>query len=386
MDPTTISDHFCLKEGRSNFDLDPSSDSEFLFGEPRWAEEVDKRLQRAHVMGRPFRLVWWGQYGIGKTHRLRYTKRLIERKGYPYYPCFLIAADLEDKSGFDRLHGQLVNSIGFDTARSLMEAYILRIRTGESVRSIEEVSEGAPDVVTAVKGLGSGNPKVATASWRYLAGQKLSANEMALAGTTKHEIDTSHEFATVHAVFAHVIEMQMEGKKLLYLIDEAENLTKIKNKNAAARWQESIRALLDVKNVGLVLAVGAENMQGIPSVVLMPDIVRRIQKDNYEQMAAYKTATAEKFLIDLLGTVIDPACRAAKESAQGWATGTNDYEATLYPFTKSAFEIFCNSATNDPRTAKPSEILNALNNAAYETLLANEQLISTQVLNSLGMS
>jgi hypothetical protein len=382
----TIREYFCLTENRANFDLDPSSDSEFLFGDPRWAEDVDKRLQRSIVMGRPFRLVWWGQYGIGKTHRLRYAKKLIEKNGYSYYPCFTIAADLEDKSGFERLHSQLVGSIGFDKARAFTEAYILRLRNGEPLKSIVEIAESAPDVATAIDNLGSHNSNVSAASWRYLIGQKLTANEMALAGTGKQAIDTSFEFAAVHAVLAHIIEHQANGKKLLYLVDEIENLTKIKNKNAAARWQESIRSLLDVKNVGIVFAVGADNMQGIPSVLLMPDIVRRFQKDNYEQMAAYKTATAERFVRDLLGSVIDKACRAAKEASNGWASGSEDYDSELYPFTKSAFDVFCNNATNDPRTAKPSEILNALNNAAYEALQKESKLITQDILHTMGMS
>lgn len=386
MTTPTIREYFCLSANRANFDLDPSTDSDFLFGDPRWGEDVDKRLQRSHVMGRPFRLVWWGQYGIGKTHRLRYAKKLIEKNGYPYYPCFAIASDLEDKSGFERLHGQLVNSIGFEKMRDFAEAYILRIRNGEALRTIEDIAEGAPDVAISAKNLGSQNTNVAAASWRYLSGHKLSTNEVALAGTGKPEIDTSLDFAAVHSIFAHIIEAQTQGKKLLYFVDEVENLTKIKNKNAAARWQEAIRCLLDVKNVGLVLAVGADSMQGIPSVILMPDIVRRIQKDNYDQMAAYKTATAERFVLDLLDKVIDPACRHIKETTNEWVSGTGDYESTMYPFTKSAFIVFCNNATNDPKTAKPSEILNALNNAAFEALQVNSQLITTSILNNMGMS
>ena len=209
---------------------------------------------------------------------------------------------------------------------------------------------------------------------------------MALAGVSKPAVDTAIEFATVHHVFGHIVEQQTEGKKLLYLIDEVENLTKIKNKNTAARWQESIRALLDVKNIGLVFSVGAENLQGLPSIVIMPDIVRRIQTDNYEPMSAYKPATAEKFLRDLLATFIDPVCRQQLEQENGWVDSTGDYSSTLYPFNKPAFQIFCNNATNDPRSAKPSEILNALNNASYEAMVANSLLITPQILEKLKMS
>ena len=103
MTTATIQQYFCLTSNRANFDLDPAADSDFLFGDPRWGEDVGKRLQRSHVMGRPLRLVWWGQYGIGKTHRLRYVKKLIERDGHPYFPCFAVASDFEDRavsSGF----------------------------------------------------------------------------------------------------------------------------------------------------------------------------------------------------------------------------------------------------------------------------------------------
>jgi hypothetical protein len=105
---------------------------------------------------------------------------------------------------------------------------------------------------------------------------------------------------------------------------------------------------------------------------------------NYEPMSAYKPATAEKFLRDLLGTFIDPVCRQQREGENGWVDGTGDYSASLYPFNKPAF--FCNNATNDPRSAKPSEILNALNNAAYEAMVANSLLITPQILEKLKMS
>ena len=99
--------------------------------------------------------------------------------------------------------------------RGFTEAYVLRLRNLEAILGIEDIAEGASDVAIAAKMLGSGNPTVASASWRYLAGQKLSVHEMALAGTSKPAIDTSHEYAAVHAVFAHIIETETGGKRLV---------------------------------------------------------------------------------------------------------------------------------------------------------------------------
>src|SRR3989442_1357615 len=96
----TFQEWFCLREGRRNFEIDPLHDQEFLFGEAMWQEDIDSRLKRAQLLGTPVRLVWWGQYGIGKTHRLRHTEYLIKHSGYSYYPCYAVASDLDEKAGF----------------------------------------------------------------------------------------------------------------------------------------------------------------------------------------------------------------------------------------------------------------------------------------------
>ena len=144
--------------------------------------------------------------------------------------------------------------------------------------------------------------------------------------------------------------------------------------------------MLDVKNIAVVFTVGAENLQGIPPVIVSPDIVRRMQTENYEPMAAYKAPTATKFVQDVLAELIEPSCRTAMEAANSWVSGSNDYDSACYPFTVSAFRVFCNHAVNDPRNAKPSEILNALNNAAYEAMVANSPLITPVILSTLNMS
>src|SRR3989442_1357617 len=78
------------------------------------------------------------------------------------------------------------------------------------------------------------------------------------------------------------------GEELLYLIDEGENLGKVTKAVLEARWGESIRSILDLKHVGVVMTIGAERQDGIPKIILQPDIVRRFQRDNYIQMEAYK--------------------------------------------------------------------------------------------------
>ena len=66
---------FCLNPGRENFHVDPDRDHQFLFGKGEWKDDIDARLRRSLALKEPVRLVWWGQYGIGKTHRLKFIRQ-----------------------------------------------------------------------------------------------------------------------------------------------------------------------------------------------------------------------------------------------------------------------------------------------------------------------
>src|SRR5579862_997863 len=72
---------FCLADDRKNFQIDPVRDQQHLFGEPDWEEQINLRLRQSQLLSTPVRLVWWGQYGIGKTHRLHHTEYLVKKNG-----------------------------------------------------------------------------------------------------------------------------------------------------------------------------------------------------------------------------------------------------------------------------------------------------------------
>jgi hypothetical protein len=385
-DPT-FSDWFCLVQGRKNFLIDPQRDQEHLFGEAAWEDEVDSRLRRSQLLGTPVRLVWWGQFGIGKTHRLRHTEYLVRTKGYRYYPRYLVASDIQEKTGFERLHYELVNSIGRDSAEKMVAAYILRLANKEEgIVELERICNGVSDVVHAFRSFGSGNANTSLPAWRYLCGLKLKGAEATLANVTKEQADSSNEFAAIIGALAHIIQVEQEGRELLYLIDEVENLQRITNKTAAARWQESLRSILDIQNLSMVFTIGAERQEGIPAIILQPDIVRRVQRDNYLEMAAYKPPTARKFVQGLLGRWIDAERRAALEQEEDLAGKFPGYDPAYYPFTKGGFEKFCDWSVIDPRTAKPSEILSRLNNITAEALFRKERLITKDLLTDLGVN
>jgi hypothetical protein len=383
----TFQEWFCLRDGRRNFEIDPLHDQEFLFGESTWQEDIDSRLKRAQLLGTPVRLVWWGQYGIGKTHRLRHTDYLVKHSNYSYYACYAVASDVDEKSGFERLHFELINTLGRDEMQKMVGGFLLDLANKKAgTPTLEEISGTSPDVASALRRFGNADDeKVSLPAWRFLCGMKLKGNDPILANVTKDALDTSNDFAAVISALGTIIKLRT-GKELLYLIDEGENLGKVTKAVLEARWGESLRAILDLKHVGLVMTIGAERQDGIPKIILQPDIVRRFQRDNYIQMEAYKPPVAKSFMRGLLGNWIDAERRNKLEAEIKFAATVPDYEPELYPFTAGGFEKFCEWAVVDPRTAKPSEIIGRLNNVAAEAYFHDRHLINRDHLTEMGIA
>jgi hypothetical protein len=375
---------FCLKSGRRNFQIDPVEDKAFLFGEPTWEEEINSRLKRAQLLGTPVRLIWWGQYGIGKTHRLRHTQFLVTQNAYKYFPCYVVASDIQEKTTFERLHFELVNALGRDEMRKHVSAYLLKLSNmTPGLPDLKEICGNVPDVESAMRSFGGNNDKLVMPAWRFLCGLELKGTELDLANVTKPCLDNSIEFAATLGAFAKIIHLQTE-KELLFLIDEAENLIKVTNKTAESKWQETLRAVLDIRLLSLVVTVGAERQQDLPKLILQPDIVRRVERDNYVHMEAYKAPVASSFIKDLLDKLVDPAIRTALEGSEGLAAAYPDYDPALYPFTSGSFDKFCDWVVVDPRAAKPSEIIAKLNNVAAEAYFKDLRIITKDHLTNMG--
>ena len=377
-------DWFCLKDGRDNYSIVPERDQEFLFGEAEWRDQIEEALKVSLYLKEPVRLVWWGQYGIGKTHRVLYMKHVIARDKMSFYPVYVLSRDVADKSGFERLHYDLVNSLVYQQMRSLVASYLKKIELGISKAELFDRLTSVVDVANAMRRLGDSEDDISSASWRFLTGQELSKDQLKLAKVSKNEMDSSVEYAATLKCLATVIQAETE-KQLLYLIDQAEAFTKITNRNAEAAWVETFRAILDLPNVGIVFCIGAERMEGIPTIVLAPEIVSRFKQNNYLQIPAYEQQVAADFLKGLLGEWTDRSKldAAVREHDLSKVAG---FDRSTYPFTDTAFDVFCRFLTIDPRLAKPREIIERLNKATVTAFMRHERVITPDVLTRQGIT
>lgn len=388
MSAVTFAEWFCLKNGRVNFQIRPDRDHQFMFGNKAWREQIRRELQRALLLHTPVRIVWWGDYGIGKTQRLRYMEHLINTEFVDrtpsFYPVVVTTRDLQDKSGFEQLHYELVSRLGFDRMRRATVSYAKKLWTGATGPTPFEQLTTSEDVLNAFRVLGADNDRFAETAWRFLAGQDVG-NDMLVANVHKGEIDSSIEFADVLKVFATIIEVEL-GKQLFYLVDQVEALSKITNKNAEARWVETLRAVLDVPNLSLVLALGASRLDGIPAIAYAAEIVRRFTVDKYIQMPAYETPDAEAFVLDLLKNLIDAERRRALETSLDFCSTIPGYQAEYYPFTENAYRKFCRYFGEQPKIGKPAEIIPKLDFLAAEAFIHERRIIDEDFLVQQGIN
>jgi hypothetical protein len=327
------------------------------------------------------RLVWWGDYGIGKTQRLQYMKHVIEQHNLAFYPVGVTCRDLTTKSGFEALHYDLVNNIGFATVRQMVADY--RKQPASVALPFEQLSQ-VIDVANAMERVGDSNDQLATTAWKYITGTKLEKGERPLANVTKERLDSSVEFASVLRCLAWAIKVTT-GKQLLFLIDQMETLGLVTNRDFEASWVETLRAVLDIREVGVVCAIGGMRMELIPAIMTRPEVLSRFKQDNYLRLAQYEPETAEDFLRDLLKEWIDPTLRDECVKAND-LDKVQGYDVTTFPFTQPAFESFCQYLTSDPRDAKPREILERLNRVAAHACLQGVHLIHKNELQRQGIN
>jgi hypothetical protein len=379
----SINEWFCLKPGKENFTIIPERDQEFLFGKALWREQIENQLKFSIVLSEPVRLVWWGDFGIGKTQRLQYMRHVVHRDNLPFFPVMVTCRDLGTKSGFGELHYDLVNNIGIEYARDLMRKYRKRIEAGDVAGIPFTKLSAVADVANAMERLWD-KDQLAQAAWKFLTGLELDKGEPILADVTKPQLDSSIEFASVLKCLAWVLHAET-GKHLLFLIDQMETLTNVTNKDFENSWVETLRAVLDVRELGIVCAIGAMRQELLPTIMIRPEIFSRFKQDNYKRLAAYEQETAKDFLLGLLEQWIDADRRDALVQRERLDQITG-YNPTTYPFTEAAFDSFCIYLTNDPRDAKPREFIDRVNRVAAEACITQVRLISKDELIRQGIN
>ncbi len=362
---SAIADWACLRTGRENFTVRPEVDAEFFFGRVALRDNVQRQLRYGlNVMGAP-KMVLWGPYGAGKTHTLHHIKWYLEQEeAHADCETRVIKTPLMTKSGtFAAMHSRLVDGIGVEYVREAVNLFVSR----DPSNWVENLADlvGDANVAHALRGLTLFGTMQLTA-WRWLMGEKVQDVDQLNLNITR-SYHAAEDLVQIIAGIGAMIR-SVYGKRLIYLIDEAELLDGVTSQEALDSFVEAMRLLAsdENRNVGFVIAAvrGTED-DGSMRVLNAGPVSGRLGEQNYINIEPLAAVSSREFVRDLLTELVDPACVAEKHPGYG-----------LYPFTSEALELLEQWITEDPGRQLPRQIIQALNNGAFAAWEADEELVS----------
>jgi hypothetical protein len=218
-------------------------------------------------------------------------------------------------------------------------------------------------------------------AWRWLTGQALKSSELTSLQLTRSlgEVGAGD---LVEVLVAIGNLAQQVNEKLIFLLDEFEELQNVKAGDATESIHQYIRRLSEPANatVGFLIGFKADVLDDAPSILRRGDIVGRIGPTNYVDIPPLPAVSDVKtFVRELLKNLTDEPSILTKLADTGIVS-----EPGIFPFEPSAFELLADYATQDVTRALPRYIINAINECAIQAWDEGKLLIDETIVNQVA--
>ena len=376
---------FCL-HNRQNFTIDPQvnpEDAQYYFGRSDIKERLQRQIRRAFIAPGIPKMMVWGPYGSGKTQTLYFLEYYLKTqppdsaRGAPR--TLYVTIEMRGNSNAAHLHMQLMEALG----KNAVAAWVRRLF--DEAKDFDKVLLGLanndPNIFLALKELRATGESPFVA-WRWLTGQVLKTNELSGLQLTRNlgEVGAGD---LVEALVAVGNLAGRVGEKLIFLIDELEELQNVKPGDAAESIHQYLRRLAEPANasVGFLIGFKADVLDDAPPILRRGDIVGRVGSSNYIDIPPLPAvADVKKFIKELLRNLTSEAHVQAKIVNEN-LTNT---EVGIFPFETSAFETLADYATQDISRALPRYIINAINECAIQAWDEGKPLIDEATVNAVA--
>ncbi len=376
---------FCLNN-RQNFTIDPQvnpEDAQYYFGRNDIKERLQKQIRRAFIAPGIPKLMVWGPYGSGKTQTLYYLEYYLKTqppnsaKGTPR--TLYVTIEMRGNSNAAHLHMQLMEALG----KNAVSAWVRRLfdEVKDFDRVLLELANNDSNIYLALKELRATGESPFVA-WRWLTGQTLKTNELSSLQLTRNlgEVGAGDLVEVLVAVGNLAGRV---GEKLIFLIDELEELQNVKPGDAAESIHQYLRRLAEPANasVGFLIGFKADVLDDAPPILRRGDIVGRVGSSNYIDIPPLPAvADVKKFIKELLRNLTSEADVRARIASDG----LSNTEVGVFPFENSAFEMLADYATQDISRALPRYIINAINECAIQAWDEEKSLIDEATVNAVA--
>ena len=376
-----LNERFCLKGDRKNFTINfriNHEDRAAYFGKRKINEEIIEDIRERYMMGTQPKKYLYGQYGVGKTHTLFNIKYKLEespeaKKITDYkVKCCLIDAEFKEKTNYNYLHAQMMEALTLEKIREVIDEYLAK-NAGPVLEDKLRDDFGDANIARAVRALGYAGEPITL--WKWLCGGSLTAAELTSYNLTKN-MDTISE---MYRVLVGIMRLFVnKGVYYLFLLDEMESLTNIRNQDCRESFHDAFRRLADDDNgvIGFIVSIYAMQEEEIPDFVFREDIKTRLNKANihYLEYLAHDD-DVRQFLKDLFALVIDDDKKKEKENQEKIPEGLE-----YYPLTDAAMDEFVNLAISAPTSSLPRNFISALNEGAVHAARRGSYVIDTDDL------
>jgi len=177
----------------------------------------------------------------------------------------------------------------------------------------------------------------------------------------------------------------VEGKILIFMIDEAYKLKEVTDGAAIGHWLNAFRLLADrgTKEVGILISASHADVEEMADSLKDVQVRSRFGESHYIFLQPLGPDEAAEFLRVLLGEWIDPAKRKERVTAyQGEADGESVTDAT-FPFTQKAFNRFIEWTTRNGGVTNPRDIQHDLDDILNRAIDSGRHLVSAKYLDKL---
>jgi hypothetical protein len=311
-----------------------------------------------------------GPYGSGKTHTLFHIKHFLTGQGpHPVEVIYFDIGPMKAKTHYSHLHRSFLDRLSRDRVKQLVDIFVSR-NVGPDLEATLKQYFPTADVANAMRGLSFGSTQSLPA-WKWLVGENLSDDQQQMLSLTKNLTEPGELIEVLFSVGK--LMKSVDNRKIIYLVDETEELGRVTNADASASFEWALRQLADNdnKNIGFVFAARATGGEELPFILNSEAIKSRIGENSIIDIPHFGGVQDVKgFVMDLLANLIDGEQAGDKIHRAGL-----DTKVEFFPFSESSLDSFCEYIRENPERALPRAIIECINECAVSAFRAGDALI-----------
>jgi Cdc6-like AAA superfamily ATPase len=377
----TMAEWFGLAEGRRNFWIENDADAKVFFARANIDEKIQALLRTSFRTSYPPKFVLYGDWGVGKTHTMRHVEYVINTNdAYRALCVFVELPDITAKTNFQEAHAALMDAIGLDRVKTWMVQFQTKYQS--KVKDIIQKETQSEDIFRAFSTL-IGFGEAARIAWDWLRGTSLSSAEARTVGLPQQLSQSNHLVGVLR--MAGRLSLDIDGRMLVLMIDEADKLRVVSNGDAVAHWKNALKLLSDklTKETGLIIAGAFNDTQEMPEMLSDQQIITRFGAENYLLLSNFGTDETRTFLEALLETWTDAAKRMALQEKHVEQADGEEVTDKSFPFTVPGRDIFVDYVCRNGGITSPRDIQSGLESVLNAAIDQKRHLLSSMFLNSV---